>query len=67
MFSDASVAIRQDSPFKHTLIMCTNKTYMPSDAAFEYGSYESSQTYFIRGTAETMVDEYLKMLNNINQ
>lgn len=67
MFSDASVAIRKDSPFKHTLIMCTNQTYMPSDMAFEYGSYESSQTFFIRGTAETMVDEYLKMLNNINQ
>ena len=67
MFSDASVAIRKDSPFKNTIIMCTNQTYMPSDAAFEYGSYESSQTFFIRGTAETMVDEYLKMLNNINQ
>ena len=65
MFSDASIAIRKDSPFKHTLIMCTNQTYMPSDAAFEYGSYESSQTYFIRGTAETMVEEYLKMLESV--
>lgn len=67
MFSDASVAIRKDSPFKNTIIMCTNQTYMPSDAAFEYGSYESSQTFFIRGTAETMVDEYLKMLGSIHE
>ena len=65
MFSDAGNAIRKQTPFKNTIIMVTNQTYMPSDAAFEYGSYESSQTYFVRGTAETMVDEYLKMLNAI--
>lgn len=65
MFSDAAIAIREQTPFKNTVIMVTNQTYMPSDAAFEYGSYESSQTYFIRGTAETMVDEYLKMLESV--
>ena len=67
MFSDAANAIREQTPFKNTVIMVTNQTYMPSDAAFEYGSYEASQTYFIRGTAETMVDEYMKMLNDLHE
>ena len=67
MFSDAANAIREQTPFKNTVIMVTNQTYMPSDAAFEYGSYEASQTYFIRGTAETMVDEYLKMLESVKE
>lgn len=63
MFSDASIAIRKDAPFDATFIMVTNQTYMPSDMAFDYGSYETATTYFIRGTAETMVQEYLSMLN----
>ena len=66
MFDTNGMFIKENSPFATTVIMgyCNGgHGYIASDAAFDYGCYEVDTRDFVRGTAENLADEYVKLLN----
>ena len=65
MFSTSSLQVKEQSPFDITFIITGNSTYIPSLQAFEYRSYESDTGFYVPGTAEKLVDNYVKMLNEV--
>ena len=68
MFSVTGEYIKENSPFTMTVV-CTiangGNGYFPDDSVFEYGSYESDTSKYIRGTAEGLADRFLEMLNEV--
>lgn len=70
MFCQNGLAVKTGSPFETTfMISCCNGVngYMAADAAFEYGSYESNNRIFIRGTAEAVQDKLVDMLKELKK
>lgn len=68
MFTHSSMDIKTHSPFGTTVVCsCANGSYsyIPAAEAYDYGSYESHQAYFVKGTAETLVDRYITMLESL--
>lgn len=56
------------TPYDMTfLVSCCNgrEGYIPSQAAFDYGCYESYTTQFAPGTGEEFIDEFLSMLTEL--
>lgn len=70
MFDTNGMTIKQDSPFKMTVI-CTlandGFSYIAPEYAFDHGCYEVDMRYFVRGTAEKLVDSYLEMLHSMHE
>ena len=68
MFSNASIQIKNESPFAITVV-CGNAneshSYVPSDAAYDYDAYEAEISYFARGCAEAAADEFVRMLKTL--
>ncbi len=68
MFDNNGVQIREGSPFKTTFIMTNadgDHAYMSSREAWEeYGGYETEATLFGSGTAELLVEEYIRILKS---
>jgi len=68
MFRGTGEYIKDNSPFDMTFI-CGNTNeshgYIPTVNAYDYGCYESFTSYFARGTAEVLQEEYVKMLNEL--
>ena len=68
MFDSISVRIEDNSPFDHTLLLgyCYHHAgYLPSSAAYKYGSYEVDVTRFQSGMGETVADIYNQMLKEL--
>ena len=68
MFSESGSYIRSNTPYGITLLStCTNGAvgYLASDAAFEYGCYESFTGRLARGSAEELAEEYVSMLTEM--
>ena len=68
LFDRNSMAIEEASPYEYTLCLAyTNdhKLYIPADYVFEYGSYETDTTRYVRGTAEQIERAMLEMLNQL--
>ena len=68
MYDTLSVRIEDNSPFKTTLMLgyCYHHIgYLPSAAAYKYGSYEVDVTRFAPGTGETVADTYVEMLKEL--
>ena len=63
--STTSLAVRYNSPFKHTVMLCRNFTYIPAYAAYDYGSYEGTNTPYAQGTAEEATQRMSEMLCKI--
>lgn len=63
--STTSLAVRYNSPYKHTVMLCRNFTYIPAYAAYEYGSYEGTNTPYAQGTAEEATQKMTEMLCKI--
>lgn len=65
-FSDVlGVQLKTQSNFKMVMLLgysCGTGEYLMHDAAYVNGGYETYETYFIRGTGEKVVGEYLDML-----
>ena len=68
MFDNNGMQIKEGSPFNTTFILTGSGgfwAYMPSIEYWnEYGGYEVEDTKFAKGTAEKLVAEFLKMLND---
>ena len=68
LFDSLSVRMEEASPFLTTMLFgyCYHhRFYLPSMAAFNYGSYEVDTTRFLPGTGEQVADTYVEMLNQI--
>ena len=70
LFDSLSVRMEDGSPFKTTLLLgyCYHHiNYLPSMAAFKYGSYEVDTTRFKPGTGEEVADTYVEMLKELKK
>ena len=70
LFDSLSVRMEDGSPFKTTLLLgyCYHHiNYLPSMAAFKYGSYEVDTTRFKPGTGEEVADTYVQMLKELKE
>ena len=65
MFSDQSNYVKENSPFDVTVIITGNSGYIPSRAAYDYRSYEADTGMYAPGTAESLAENYVDMLNKV--
>ena len=70
MFSDTSVWIKDNSPYKYTMVLSIangRSGYMATREAFEYVCYESLSSSFGSGGAETAAEHLVNMLKGFQQ
>jgi hypothetical protein len=65
MFSDNGIFVKENDPFDTTFIITGCSSYVPSDVAYTYRSYEADTGFYARGVAEYLADEYVKMLTTL--
>lgn len=68
MFSSSGKYIKDNSPVDMTMVFsCSNMygAYFPTQAAFEYGCYESWTAYYAPGCAEATAEKFVEMLKSI--
>ena len=69
IFTELGLAIKQDSPFPHTIIAeLANGSigYIPSRRAYEQGNYEVVSARCAQGSGERLVDAAVKMLKALH-
>jgi hypothetical protein len=70
IFVELGLAIKEKSPFKHTLVMTLSNNsigYIPNKEAFKYGAYEVEVSMIAEGEGEKLVESSLNQLKNIKQ
>ena len=65
MFCDHAKYVKENSPFDITFVITGNSGYIPTEQAYDYGSYESHTGIFAKGTGEALAEAYVKLLNEI--
>jgi hypothetical protein len=68
VFVELGLAIKQASPFKHTLVieLCNDApAYIPTKKAFAEGSYETVNSLVAPGGGELLVEAAIKMLKEL--
>ena len=68
MFSTQGMYIKQNAQCDMTFIVTNSEGdmgYMPSRKGIEIGSYEACVTDFAPGTAETLAEEFVKLLDAV--
>ena len=69
MFDENGAYIKENSPYKMTFITtyCNDHVgFIASEEGFESDSFEANIGYFVKGTAETLAQEYVGMLNQLH-
>ena len=68
LFAATGRYVKENTPFDMTFICtCTNLSqgYLPTMEAYDYGCYESYTSYFAKGTAEALQEEFVNLLNGL--
>ena len=68
MFAASGLEIKRSSPFEATFVLsCANggHGYFATEAAYDYGSYEGTNTPYAQGTAEEATQRMTEMLCKI--
>lgn len=68
IFVDLGLAIKKNSPFKHTLIIelaNDNPAYIPTEKAFKEGSYETINSRIEPGGGEKLVEAATQLLKEL--
>ena len=68
VFVDLGLAIKKESPFKHTLVIelsNDNPAYIPTERAFREGSYETVNSRIAPGGGERLVAEAVRLLKSL--
>lgn len=68
VFADLGLAIKQRSPFKHTLVIelsNDNPAYIPTEKAFSEGSYETVNSRIVPGGGERLAQTAIQLLNDV--
>lgn len=63
IFSTVGYYVRANSPFENTFIITGNHLYLPCREAYDYRSYEGDTSYYSKGTAELVQEEFVRLLN----
>ena len=70
MFDVSGMQVKEGSPFTRTFIVGYSYPsyggYIPTEEGYANGGYEADNSNFAPGTAEGMVAEYLKMLEDMH-
>ena len=69
MFDENGKYIKDNSPFKNTFVVsCSNDSlgYIASEEGYESDCYGANTGKFVKGTAEILAQEYVKLLNQIH-
>jgi len=69
MFDSTGMEIKAASPFEMTIIAtCANggNGYFPTLLAFDHGGYSVDTTKYVRGTAESLRDQFISMLEELH-
>ena len=69
MFGGSAASIVEGSPYENTFVIsCANGSngYVPINAAYDMGCYESYTARVARGSAETLVENYLQLLDSLH-
>lgn len=67
-FTEIGIRIAKASPFKKTVVCClTNNSagYIPTSKSYEEGGYEARGSRLKKGSDDILVDEMVKLLNNL--
>ena len=68
IFVELGLAIKQVSPFKHTVVIelsNDNPAYIPTEKAFTEGGYETVNSRIEPGGGERLVAEALRLLKTL--
>jgi len=65
MFAESGIQVKEGSPYDFTFVITGNSSYIPAERNFEYRCYEADTGFYAIGTAEKLVDNYVKMLKEI--
>lgn len=65
MFSDHALYVKEKSPFDITFIITGCNGYIANEAAYEYRSYESDTSPYVKGTGEKLAEEMARLLNEL--
>jgi neutral ceramidase len=68
VFADLGLAIKQASPFMHTVVIelsNDNPAYIPTEKAFKEGSYETVNSRIAPGGGERLVTEAIRLLRTV--
>ena len=67
MFAESGIQVKQGSPYDFTFVITGNSSYIPAKRNFEYRCYEADTGFYAIGTAEKLVENYIKMLNEVKE
>ena len=70
MFTSIGLCIKRFSPFRMTFISAFSNDcicYLPDMKAFSYPCYERDETFFVKGTAEAMIEKYVSMMEALRR
>lgn len=65
MFSNSGLYVKENSPFETTFLITGNSSYVPADIAYTYRGYEADTSFYARGVAEALAEQYVQMLKAI--
>jgi hypothetical protein len=68
VFADLGLAIKRESPFRHTLVIelaNDNPAYIPTEKAFKEGSYETVNSRIAPGGGERLVEAAIRLLKDV--
>ena len=65
MFSDHGLYVKENSPFEMTFIVTGCSGYIANEAAYDYRSYESDTSPYVKGTGEKLAEEMARLLNTM--
>lgn len=65
MFCDHGAYVKENSPYDITFVITGCAGYIANEAAYEYRSYESDTSAFVKGTGEKLATEMARLLNEL--
>ena len=65
MFCDHGEYVKENSPFDVTFVITGCSGYIANEAAYDYRSYESDTSPYVRGTGEKLAEEMARLLNTM--
>ena len=65
MFCDHGEYVKENSPFDVTFVITGCSGYIANEAAYDYRSYESDTSPYVKGTGEKLAEEMARLLNTM--
>ena len=65
MFCDHGEYVKENSPFDVTFVITGCNGYIANEAAYDYRSYESDTSPYVKGTGEKLAEEMARLLQTM--